>query len=359
MKIGIHISKMLMCFPMAVGMLLAGCKSQIKPAIAITQVPSASLGGPSQMEPITGSVTNAKPGDQVILYARSGVWWLQPLTDQPYTKIQTDSTWKNLTHLGSEYAALLVEPDYKPATKALTLPSEGNGVLAVAVMKGNAAVATTSPTIQFSGYDWAVQTGMSDHGGQPYAYDSANAWTDEKGYLHLRMDYRNGRWACAEVSLQRSLGYGTYKFVVHDSAHLRPSAVLGMFTWDDGRSTNFRNELDIELSRWGKPENQNAQFVVQPFYAPDNLARFSVPAGVMTYVIRWEPGKASFSEFSGEASGQEKPMYQHIFQSGVPAQANEKVHIDLYDSHHSEALSGQPEEAIIEGFSFVSAPKSN
>jgi hypothetical protein len=359
MKIGICNSKMLMYLPITLGLLLAGCKTQVKPTIAMTQVPTASTGGPSQMETISGTVGNAKTGDQVILYARSGVWWLQPLTDQPYTKIQADSTWKNLTHLGSEYAALLVEPDYKPASKAITLPTEGNGVLAVAVMKGGVTAADAAPGIQFSGYDWTVQTGMSDHGGQPYAYDSANAWTDIKGNLHLRMDYRNGRWACSEVSLQKSLGYGTYKFVVQDVTHLRPSAVLGMFTWDDAHSTNFRNELDIELSRWGKPENQNAQFVVQPFYGPDNLTRFSTPAGVMTYILQWEPGKTSFSAYGGEATSDTKPIYEHVFISGVPTPSAEKVHVDLYDFHHSEALSGQPEEAVIQSFSFVPLPKSN
>lgn len=359
MKIRIRDLATRLWFPMIAGLLLAGCKSQVKPAIAITEVPGASTGGPSQMEPIAGTVTNGKSGDQVVLYARSGMWWLQPLTDQPYTKIQSDSTWKSLTHLGTEYAALLVEPGYRPASKTTALPAEGNGVLAIAVMKGNAAASETSPGIQFSGYDWTVQTGISDHGGQPYAYDSANAWTDDKGYLHLRMDYRNGRWTCAEVSLQKSLGYGTYTFVVQDSVHLRPSAVFGMFTWDDARSTNFRNELDIELSRWGESGSPNAQFVVQPFFAPDNLVRFSVPNGVTTYVVRWESGKASFRALNGAASGYAKAIYEHVFQSGVPTPANERVHMDLYDFHHSEALSGEPEEAIIEGFNFTPAPKSN
>lgn len=360
MKIGKCGSMMLMGLPMMAGLLMAGCKSMVKPTIAIKQVPTATIGGPSQMEPITGTVSNAKSGEQVVLYARSGVWWLQPLTDQPYTKVQPDSTWKNLTHLGTEYAALLVDPGYRPASKTTTLPPEGNGVLAIAVMKGSATASVSAPGIHFGGYDWTVQTGISDHGGQPYAYDSANAWTDEKGYLHLRMDYRNGRWTCGEVSMQKSLGYGTYKFVVEDSAHLRPSAVLGMFTWDDGQSTNFRNEMDIELSRWGKPDSPNAQFVVQPFFAPDNLDRFSAPAGVATYVIQWEPGKATFEVFSGAASQSgAKPMYQHVFQSGVPTPANEKTHVDLYDFHHSEATSGQPEEAILEGFSFTPAQKTN
>jgi len=152
--------------------------------------------------------------------------------------------------------------------------------------------------LHFSGYDWTVRAARSDHGGEPNAYDPANVWTDEKGYLHLRMAERSGRWTCAELSLDRSFGYGTYKFVVQDSAHLSPSAVLGIFTWDDKLSEDNRNEVDIELSRWGVPNGKNAQYVVQPFYAPDNLARFTVvPAGVMTHTFRWEPGKVSFRTF--------------------------------------------------------------
>jgi len=307
------------------------------------------------MDSIEGRVSHTKSGEQVILYAHSGAWWLQPLANQPYTKIESDSTWKNLTHLGSEYAALLVEPGYRPAAKLVTLPSEGNGVLAVAVMKGRNGTVITETGINFSGYDWTVQTGVSDHGGQPYEYDSANAWTDEKGYLHLRMEYRNGRWSCAEVSLNRSLGYGTYKFVVEDSAHLRPSAVLGMFTWDDERSTNLRNEFDIELSRWGDPNSKNAQYVVQPFYVSENLTRFQVPAGVLTYMFHWEPGKVSFKTIDNS----EKVISEHIFDSGTPASTNEKVHIDLYDFHHSEASSNQPDEAIIKKFEFTPEQKSD
>jgi hypothetical protein len=202
---------------------------------------------------------------------------------------------------------------------------------------------------------------MSDHGGQPYEYDIANAWTDEKGNLHLRMEYRNGRWSCAEVSLTRSLGYGTYKFEVEDSAHLRPSAVLGMFTWDDAQSTNFRNELDIELSRWGDPNGKNAQYVVQPFYVPQNLVRFNVPNGPLTHTLRWEPGKATLQTISGSSASRASVISEHVFDSGIPTPANEKVHIDLYDSHHSESSSNTPTEAVIEKFEFTPAqdPRKN
>jgi hypothetical protein len=166
------------------------------------------------------------------------------------------------------------------------------------------------------------------------------------------MAQHNGQWSCAEVSLNRSLGYGTYKFVVEDSSHLRPSAVLGMFTWDDVRSTNFRNELDIEISRWGDPTAQNAQYVVQPFFAPENLSRFTAPAGVVTYMFRWEPGSVSFRTIKGSSTG-EKPINEHTFTSGIPTPANETVRIDLYDFHHSGSSSQQPAEAVIERFEFT------
>ena len=51
----------------------------------------------------------AGPGHQVVLYAKSGVWWVQPLTVDPFTTIEANSTWENRIHLGTEYAALLVE----------------------------------------------------------------------------------------------------------------------------------------------------------------------------------------------------------------------------------------------------------
>jgi len=61
---------------------------------------------------------------------------VQPLADQPFTTIQADSKWKNSTHFGTEYAALLVEPGYRPQPTMEVLPSEGSGVVVVAITKG-------------------------------------------------------------------------------------------------------------------------------------------------------------------------------------------------------------------------------
>jgi len=339
------------------GLLLAGCRSRValpKPSVQITRVPPANPGGPARVDYIEGRASNAVPGQQIVLYAHSGIWWIQPFANQPFTKIQPDSTWKNNTHLGTEYAAILVNPGYHPPSKVAALPAEGNGVAAVAVEKGIAAAPLVSKIIQFSGYDWRVRTAGSDRGGQPNAYDPANVWTDEKGYLHLRMEERDGVWSCAEISLTRSLGYGSYIFVVQDSGHLGPSAVLGLYTVDDFRTDDVRAELDVELSRWGIPASKNAQFVVQPFYIPENVERFTTPDGVVTHMFRWEPGRASFKTVRGSATGPGAAVvHEHVFTSGIPTPANETVHIDLYDYHHSKSSLQQPAEVVIEKFEFL------
>src|SRR6516225_4197709 len=86
------------------GVLLFGCKSNTlltKPSVQITRVPAADPGGPVQMAFIEGRATGAKPGEQIVLYAHSGIWWIQPFASQPNTKIQPDSSWSNSTHLGT------------------------------------------------------------------------------------------------------------------------------------------------------------------------------------------------------------------------------------------------------------------
>jgi len=340
---------------MSILLLCAGCspKHQPQPSIQITRVPPADPGGPQKLDFIEGSVQGAQTGQQIVLYAHSGIWWVQPTAAQPTTKILPDGTWKNSTHLGIEYAALLVEANYRPQVQTSALPDIGNGVVAVAVAKGTPNRSFVEKTLHFSGYDWVARSAGSDRGGEPNEYSPDNEWVDDKGFLHLRMQDRNGKWTCAEVFLTRSLGYGTYRFVVQESAHLSPSAVFGMFTWDLARSQDFRNEIDIELSRWGEPKSKNAQYVIQPFYVPENVSRFTVPAGVVTHSFRWEPGKVSFLSVQGNGGPSSSRLSQHLFTSGIPSPAEEAVHINLYDFRHSKNPVQQPSEVVIEKFEYL------
>lgn len=119
--------------------LLTGCvarKANLGPSVKFTKVPYAAEGGPDRMASIEGRALRAHPGQRIVLFAQSGPWWVQPLYDHPFTEIQPDSTWSGQTHFGTKYAALLVDPGYQPQPKIDSLPSEGAGVVAVAVTDG-------------------------------------------------------------------------------------------------------------------------------------------------------------------------------------------------------------------------------
>jgi signal transduction histidine kinase len=121
------------------GVVVSGCgsrKNASDPIIQFTEVPRASEGGPNSVELIEGRVIGSRPGQQIVLFAHWGPWWVQPLKDNPFTTIQDDSTWKNSIHLGLEYAALVVERGYQPPAVTDVLPGRGNGVVALATVKG-------------------------------------------------------------------------------------------------------------------------------------------------------------------------------------------------------------------------------
>src|SRR5512135_1367048 len=128
-------------------------------------------------------------------------------------------------------------------------------------------------TISFSGTSWSVKTSSGRVGPGPnYFSDStSNVWVDAQGRLHLKILKVKNRWTCAEVVSQASFGYGTYRFTLDSPVDaLDPSAVLGLFTWNDDPAYNHR-EIDIEMSRWGAAANQNAQYVVQPYTLASNI----------------------------------------------------------------------------------------
>ena len=340
------------------GVAAGACRSRpadVVPTIQLTRIPEAAEGGPDRMVSIAGRVTGARPGQQIVLFARAGPWWVQPLADQPFTAIRRDSTWENTTHLGTEYAALLVEPGYRPPARTDELPGIDERVVAVARSKGTpSAERRAVKTLQFAGYEWKVRDTPSERGGWTYRYDPANAWTDAGGALHLRLAGGDGEWTCAEVILTRSLGYGTYSFVVRDVSQLAPAVVMGLFTWDDTASEHRFREMDFEISRWGDPANANAQFVVQPYFVPANVSRFDAPAGALTHTLRWELGRATFRTSRGArpAAGA-RPVAEHVFTSGVPVPGNETVRLNLYVFGQPPASFPRPMEVVVEAFEYL------
>ncbi len=283
------------------------------------------------------------------------MWWVQPLGAQPFTAIRPDATWTSSTHLGTEYAALLVEPGYAPTTTLDALPEVGGLVLAKARAMGQGAAHREPKALSFSGYEWDVRDAPSDRGGVSNNYDPANAWLDANGWLHLRISPAgDGQWNCAEVTLRRSLGYGSYSFLIQDVSHLEPAAALGLFTWDDRGADQNHREMDIEISRWGDPASKNAQYAVQPYYVPVNVVRFLAPQGRLAYSFRWEPRRVSFRTAREAAAGSSSGVVaEHVFTSGVPSPGGESARIALYAYGKSRTPLVHGAEVVIEKFEFL------
>jgi len=313
-------------------------------------VPEAADGSSDRLEPIAGRVVGARPGQSIVLFARSECWWVQPLNTRPFTAIEPNATWKSTIHLGTDYAALLVEPGYYPPATVDSLPRPGGNVVAVVATKGSS---TYTPlrrkTLTFSGYEWEIRQTPSDRGGGN-DYDARNAWVDPAGTLHLVLAQRNGRWTSAEVKLTRSLGYGTYILVVPDMSRLDPAAALAMLTWDDLGADQHHRELDVEISRWGDPANKDVQYAVQPHYVAANVFRFVAPPRRLTHSLRWEPGRASFRTITVASAS---IVAQREFTSGVPVPGAETVRLNLCYFRSSSAPPGAEVEVLIEKFEYL------
>jgi hypothetical protein len=335
-----------------------GCRTSHhsrNPSIQFTRVPKhVSVGGPGDFDPINGSVSDSKPGEKIMIYSLTeGTWWVQPFGSRGLTEIGADGKWSNVSHLGEQYAALLVNGNYKISARLPKLPSVGGDVLAVATTPGDFTRPPAPKSIHFSGYDWLVRSGGGDVGGAFCDYKSSNVWVDDKGYLHLLMGEDGGEWHCAGLMMTHSLGYGSYRFVVADSAHFPPSPRFDMFMRPDHEDPDERSGFSIAMGQGGKPNAPNAEFVVQPYYVPGNSVHFNAPSGIMSYVLRWEPGNAAFKAFSGVSATPRGAVKEQVFRTGIPVPAEETVHFNFYDYHHTQSGLRQPVEIVVEKFEYL------
>jgi hypothetical protein len=330
------------------GIWLQGCahpQARAEPAIEFTRLPPADTDSPEKFDLIQGSVRGAKPGDRLVLYSLNRLWRVQ-IPGRRFTPIQADGTWKSQIHPGAVYGAVVADSQYRPPTSIESLPEKGGSILAVATARGTPA--RPASFLQFSGYQWEVRRNMN---GEGYRCNTANAWTDERGLLHLRISKQPKGWLNGQVRLSRSLGYGLYKVTGGDVAHLEPAAVFNIITWDDFGPSR---EMNIEISRWGQPEDKNGQFVIQPWDVPANAVRFMTPPGKITYWIKWAPGSVTFTVSRGSYSGPRMvTIAEHRFTSGVPSAGEERLNIGLYAYAQSPLPLRHEAEIVIESFEYL------
>ena len=330
----------------------AGCRGSEPAKIELTHVPA--YGG---FDDLRGRVKNVRPADyRVAVYIFVRGWWNKPGWRQPLTPIAADGTWRTDITTGgvdekaTEIAAFLVPATCRPprlrGDRALPGAFTDAALAVVRVTRKQARRAIT-----FAEKEWFVKSSNGPTGPGPNVFSShpANVWVDPKGRLHLKITRRRDAWLCAEVWSKRSFGRGTYTFrLATPAAQLDRSAVLGLFTYDPAPDQHHR-EIDVELSRWGKAGNQNAQFVVQPWNTAGNIKRFNLPgepAGSV-HQFRWGRENVAFQSTAGRAS--ERWEYAG---KDLPRPGSERVHINLWLVQGKAPADGRAVEAVIEAFEF-------
>lgn len=340
---------------------LAGCHSA-PVAITFSAVPEVSRGGENTSGIVSGHVTGARSGDHIVIYVRpTNRWWVQPFANRPLTAIRPDGSWSTSTHLGLEFAALLVSGKYEAAPVIDSLPPVGGRVRAVARIPATAVSAKDAALLQenaaprivsFSGYDWLVMNGVNHNGGQMHRYDPENVWVDDRGALHLAMRRVGKEWECAEASTLRSLGNGSYRFRLRDIGHFEPATMLTLSNLRDTSEEAGSREMDIHISRWGVPGNKNGEFVMQPYYLPSNVYRFEVPPGPVTASFRWSTDSVLFST---EREGRTHPstLSSWTFTTDIPTAGDEHTHVSLCVFPYSPAPQQKDMEVVIDQFQFL------
>ena len=213
-------------------------------------------------------------------------------------------------------------------------------------------------TISFAGYDWTVRNVQGGPGPNYFSDSVEEVWVDGNGYLHMEINYRNGKWNCSEVYLDGSLGYGTYAFVVDGRVDLLDkNIVLGLFTYE----TDTR-EIDIEYARWGNATNYPGQYVIQPGGTTGNVYRyhldFSTGTDVTTNLFDWRADAISFRSYYGAYTP--TPAALDMIASWVyfgddnPPVGGELVHINLWLMSGLAPSDGQNVEIVIRDFKFDS-----
>jgi hypothetical protein len=205
--------------------------------------------------------------------------------------------------------------------------------------------------IEFAGYAWRVKTSGSAVGPGPNHFSDSpdNVSVDDRGRLHLRITYSEGRWWCAEVINARSLGYGRYSFHLGSCVHdLDPSVVLGLFTWSEDPAYHNR-EIDIEFSRCAIGDDPTTgQYVIQPYDRIGNLQRITQRTlDSCTYSFDWLSGGVRFHSSSAA------PSTWMYCDREVPAPSSEHVRLNLWLHRGAAPANGRRAEVVVDSFTFT------
>ncbi|MBI4092733.1 MAG: hypothetical protein HY420_02290 [Candidatus Kerfeldbacteria bacterium] len=316
------------------------------PSITILTAPPDCCYG-SWAGNITGIVNNVETDSiKVVLYAQTNVYWVQPWAAAPNTYPACDGTWSNGTHGGHHYCAILCKRSWVPPATLGYLPPVGGEILAIT------CVPTPVRTLSFAGYTWWVKSNAEvrvDPGPNYFSDSTANVWVDGPGNLHLKLTYRDDKWYCPEVYSEQYFNFGRFRFTIQGPIDvLDPNVVAAGFIY-----ANVNQEVDIEFSRWGDPNAQNGQYVIQPWNTSGNRNRynFTLTGPTSTHEFIWWPDSVFFESRQGDMDGGGAVIQSWMYRGNDSPPANQmRMRFNVWLFGGNPPTNGQEVELVITDF---------
>jgi hypothetical protein len=215
--------------------------------------------------------------------------------------------------------------------------------------------------IQFGGYTWTVRSGRGGPG--PNTWDQNNVWLDSATNLHLKIGQRDGKWSCAEVTMQKRLGFGRYQFqTVGRLDLLDDNVVLGLFNYPTGDvGPDGTHEIDIEFARWGEARKPMGNFTVWPVERGRKQVTKSFPFSLTedqtTHRFTWSHGQIAFQSLKGYRDDDREELSRWVYSPQEPARSVSQqpmpVHINLWLFKGRPPKDGREVEVVIRDFWFM------
>lgn len=322
-------------------------------------------GGPApEANPFSITIVDLQPGDntvhgtaeagevlgaRVVLWAKTDRWYVQPSIANPYTIVRSDGTWSSFTYPWDRMVALLVDSTYEPGSVRDYHPALDAGVICFDEYPEKSV-----RQILWSEYLWRVKAGDMIGPGPNYFSDGeTNVWVDQKDRLHLKYDYRDNRWYCAEVVLDHSLGYGVYTFKLDSRVdNLDYNTTFAGFIYE-----TINQEFDMEFSQRLVTDSFDAQYVAQPWYTPGNIEVFKMSVGSQTsHSFEWRPNQIICHSWNGHADYPTPATLIHTWTytgDDIPQPGGERMRFNLYLHSGDPPVEGTADEVVIESFDYT------
>jgi hypothetical protein len=141
-------------------------------------------------------------------------------------------------------------------------------------------------TVKFSDITWYIKEGKGLGPGSNN-WSSENVFVDSKGFLHLTIDKKDGKWYCAEIYSKDIVPCGEYVFFLSTNVErLDKNIVVGFFIYE-----NDKKEIDIEFN------NNISSYSVQP--NKTHNFKLNLQGDYSTHGIIFYPSFLEFYSFHG------------------------------------------------------------